>query len=179
MKKLSEEKLKFLHCLIDGHEYPEFGKIQPVFHTHIIERCDVPPSISVMRNKDAARPSIYSPPSLLVTSGLIFHTRMSTLYAAVWESIYQRVQHVYNLAAGVDPELPLVIHVLLLDAHTVYKATMPEYVRIADAEGVSIPMQPTYKSVAVEIALIALRTENVNEFEFVHRSGDHWVSFDK
>lgn len=165
MKTHDAQTLQLMQYLFNGYDFAPCENT--ALYTHVLNRTDVVPAIYARVRKDSTRAHVYTPPSLLVTSGPVFHRSLDSLLDGARIDINRYMQRLYETIKDVPAELGnyLVFHLLVHNAHILYGANVPHYVRMADEEGVTIPLQPASKVLAFEVSMVAYHAEDHKDFE--------------
>jgi hypothetical protein len=139
-----------------------------VLHKHVLVRSINKPAIYVNHHLSSIRPIAYTPPRLLVLSGVNYGSNLGTSIDNARTDLTRYLQATYDTVKDVYEETGdkyLVFHLLVHNAHILYESSVPNYLRVADDEGVVIPAQPAYKILAFEVSMVAYNAQDPNDFE--------------
>ena len=164
--------LELMQSLIDGYTF--FPTEDSVFHKSVIVRKGSQLAVSTKLRTSDVRKSKFTPPSLLVTTGLNYFGSTAPLHNAR-EEISAVLDNMFNVLKDIEHDYvgSYVSHVLVHNVHVLYKNSVPEYVRLADYADITVPSKPAYKVLAFEVSLLCYYAENPEDFEIVYLdSGD-------
>jgi hypothetical protein len=167
MKIIDAETKKLMAALIDGYTVNPCDN--SVFHAHAVDSFGIIPAVRTKLRRDSTQASMFTPPSLLITSGLLYAHARDMLISRVRLEIDQHLRKIYDNIKCLESDGRdyTVLHLLVHNAHTIYASSVPHYVRMADEEGVTIPLQPASKALAFEVSMLVYTAQDPDDFEIV------------